>query len=108
MKVLDLLAAVDRPLSAVVRSLPETHVVHDTVVTPWERKGTVMRETVERVGSKKLDLVDGVKVSDERGWALVLPDPDEALTHVWAEGASDTESRRLVEEYAQRIREMLR
>ncbi len=107
-KVLDLLAAVDRPLSAVVRALPETHVVHDTVVTPWERKGTVMRETVERVGSKKLDLTDGVKVSDERGWVLVLPDPDEALTHVWAEGATDTESRRLAEEYAQRIREMLR
>jgi mannose-1-phosphate guanylyltransferase/phosphomannomutase len=107
-KVLDLLAAVDRPLSAVAAGLPDAFVVHDAVVTPWERKGTVMRELVERVGSKKLELVDGVKVSDDRGWVLVLPDPDEALTHVWAEGDSDAASRRLVEEYQQRIREMLR
>lgn len=107
-KVLDLLAAVDRPLSAVVASLPETHVVHETIVTPWERKGAVMRETVERVGTKELELIDGVKVMDERGWALVLPDPEEALTHVWAEGGDERESRRLVDEQLQRIRHTLR
>jgi mannose-1-phosphate guanylyltransferase/phosphomannomutase len=107
-KLLDLLARVDRPLSSIVAELPSSHVVHDTIVTPWERKGTVMREMVERVSAKEVELIDGVKVTDERGWALVLPDPEEALTHVWAEGATDTDSRRLAEEYVQRIRQMLR
>ena len=32
-------------------------------------------------------LVDGVKVIEADGWALVLPDPEEPLTHVWAEAA---------------------
>jgi mannose-1-phosphate guanylyltransferase / phosphomannomutase len=107
-KLLDLLAAVDRPLSSIVAELPISHVVHDTIVTPWERKGTVMREMVERVNAKEVELIDGVKVTDDRGWALVLPDPEEALTHVWAEGVTDTDSRRLAEEYVQRIRQMLR
>ncbi|MET0421697.1 MAG: sugar phosphate nucleotidyltransferase [Acidimicrobiia bacterium] len=107
-KVLDLLAAVGRPLSSMVQALPDTHVVHDTIVTPWERKGTVMRELVERVGSKQLDLVDGVKISDDRGWVLVLPDADDALTHIWAEAATDRDSQQLADDYAQRIREMLR
>ena len=107
-KLLDLLGAVDRPLSAVVAMLPETHVVHDTIVTPWERKGTVMRELVERVGSRKVELLDGVKVTDDRGWALVLPDPEEAVTHVWAEGATNIDSRRLAEEYGQLIRDLAR
>jgi mannose-1-phosphate guanylyltransferase/phosphomannomutase len=107
-KLLDLLVTVGRPLSAVVASLPVTHVVHDTIATPWERKGAVMRETVERVGAKELELIDGVKVMDERGWALVLPDPEEALTHVWAEGSTDVDSRRLAEEQLQRIRHTLR
>ena len=52
-KLLDLLAAVDRPLSAVVAALPEIHVAHETIVTPWERKGTVMREIVERAGDAR-------------------------------------------------------
>ena len=33
-------------------------------------------------------LVDGVKVIHDDGWALVFPDPEEPLTHVWAEAAT--------------------
>jgi mannose-1-phosphate guanylyltransferase/phosphomannomutase len=107
-KLLDLLAAVDRPLSSVVADLPEIHVAHETIVTPWERKGTVMREIVERAGNRELELIDGVKVIDGDQWALVLPDPDEALTHVWAEAGTDVDARRLAQEYVQRILQVLR
>jgi mannose-1-phosphate guanylyltransferase/phosphomannomutase len=107
-KLLHLLAAVDRPLSTVRARLPETHVFHETIVTPWERKGTVMREIVERAGDRQVELIDGVKVVDRDRWALVLPDPDEALTHVWAEAGTDADARNLAEEYVQRIRRVLR
>ena len=36
---------------------------------------------------RELVLVDGVKVLHDDGWALALPDPEEPVTHVWAEGA---------------------
>ena len=52
-------------------------------------------------------LVDGVKIIDADRWALVLPDPEEALTHVWAEAGSDVDARRLAQEYVERIRQML-
>jgi len=107
-KLLDLLAAVDRPLSQVVASLPTTHIAHETIVTPWERKGMVMREIVERAGSRETELIDGVKVIEDGRWVLVLPDPDEALTHVWAEAGSDVDARRLATEYVERIRQVLR
>ncbi len=38
-------------------------------------------------------LVDGVKVLHDDGWALVFPDPEEPLTHVWAEAATDADAR---------------
>jgi mannose-1-phosphate guanylyltransferase/phosphomannomutase len=108
-KLLDLLCAVDRPLSRVLAAIPPVHVAHETIVTPWERKGTVMREIVERVGGRRVELVDGVKVfDDDHRWALVLPDPEDALTHVWAEAGSDLEARRLAQDYVQRIRQVLR
>jgi mannose-1-phosphate guanylyltransferase/phosphomannomutase len=78
------------------------------VVTPWEHKGLVMRTLVEQSKDRELVLVDGVKVLHEEGWALVLPDPEEPVTHVWAEGASDADAVRLAEEYARRIRQILR
>jgi mannose-1-phosphate guanylyltransferase/phosphomannomutase len=106
-KVLDLLARSGRKLSQVVAELPRVHLAHETVVTPWDQKGMVMRSLVE-VANRELVLVDGVKVLHDDGWVLALPDPEEPVTHVWAEGSSDSEARRLAQEYVRRIRQMVR
>ena len=106
-KILDLLASTGRTLSSVVAGLPSVHVAHETVSTPWERKGTVMRTTLEQAQDKELVLVDGIKVLHADGWALVLPDPEEPLTHVWAEGGSEGGARALAQEYVGRIRAAL-
>ena len=107
LKILDLLARTERSLADVVAGLPKSHVVHETVVTPWEQKGLVMRSLVEMAG-RDVVLVDGVKVMHDDGWVLALPDPEEPVTHVWAEGNTDADSRRLGQEYARRIRQLLR
>ena len=107
-KVLDLLGRSAVRLSSVVAELPRTHIAHETLVTPWEQKGTVMRSLVEHSKDRELVLVDGVKVLHDDGWVLALPDPEEPVTHVWAEAGSDTDARRLAQEYGRRIRQMLR
>lgn len=107
-KTLDLLAASGRRLSEVVRGLPPVHVVEEAVPTPWEQKGTVMRSILEWVKDRETVLVDGVKVIHPDGWVLIAPDADEPLTRLWAEAASDHDARRLLEEYARRIRTILR
>ncbi|HEX7443300.1 MAG TPA: mannose-1-phosphate guanyltransferase, partial [Acidimicrobiales bacterium] len=107
-KVLDLLAFRERRLSDVVAGLPRVHLAHEVVVTPWEQKGTVMRSLMEQSKDRRVELVDGVKVHHDGGWALALPDPEEPVTHVWAEGANDGDARRLAQEYARRIRQMVR
>jgi mannose-1-phosphate guanylyltransferase/phosphomannomutase len=107
-KVLDLLTYHDQLLSAVVAGLPRVHLAHEVVVTPWEQKGMVMRTLVEQSKDREVELVDGVKVRHDSGWALALPDPQEPVTHVWAEGPTDADARKLVQEYARRIRQMVR
>jgi len=106
--VLALLARTGLRLSKVVSGLPRVCVAHETVVTPWEQKGTVMRTLVEAMPDEELVLVDGVKVVLPNGWVLVVPDPDEPVTHVWAEGGSDAEARALAQDYARLIRQQLR
>ncbi len=107
LKILDLLARHQRTLGDVVDGLPKVHVHHETVITPWEQKGLVMRGLVEAAGHDVV-LVDGVKVYSGDDWVLSLPDPDEPVTHVWAEGPSDLEARRLTQDCARRIRQLLR
>ena len=107
-ETLALLASTGTRLSQVVGRLPPVRVAHEAVVTPWEKKGLVMRMVMEWAKDRDVLLVDGVKVLHDDGWALVFPDPEEPLTHVWAEAANDVESRRVAQEWAQRIRESLR
>ncbi|MEI6401620.1 MAG: sugar phosphate nucleotidyltransferase [Actinomycetota bacterium] len=107
LKMLDLLARSSRSLSAVVDGLPKVHLVHETVVTPWDQKGMVMRSLME-MSSRDVELVDGVKVRHANGWMLALPDPEDPVTHIWAEAGTDAEARQLVQEYARRIRQLLR
>jgi mannose-1-phosphate guanylyltransferase/phosphomannomutase len=106
--ILAMLAETGVRLSKLVAHLPRVHMAHESVMTPWEQKGLVMRTLVERIKDRELVLVDGVKVIHEGGWALVLPDVEEPVTHVWAEAPSDAEARALAQEYARRIRQMLR
>jgi mannose-1-phosphate guanylyltransferase/phosphomannomutase len=61
-------------------------------------KGLIMRVLNERMAGRDVDLTDGIKVFSDRGWAQVLPDPDEPLIHLYAEGETTEESEELAGE----------
>jgi mannose-1-phosphate guanylyltransferase / phosphomannomutase len=106
-KLLGLLAPVQRPLSEIVADLPASTLVHRQLPCPWALKGTVMRLLTERFRDRDVDLLDGIKVHDERGWSQVLPDPDEPLVHIYAEGRSDEESEQLEAELHRLVEEIM-
>ncbi|MDX6455761.1 MAG: mannose-phosphate guanylyltransferase / phosphomannomutase [Gaiellaceae bacterium] len=101
--LLELLAPVKRPISELVAELPRPTLVHRQLPCPWGMKGLVMRVLNERLSGRELDLTDGIKVFNDRGWAQVLPDPDEPLIHLYAEG----ETTEVSEELASELREIV-
>jgi len=106
-KLLELLAPVNRPLSELAAELPASTVVHRQIACPWALKGLVMRVLTERLKGRELDLTDGIKAFDERGWAEVLPDPDEPLIHLYAEGETDEVSAELEAEVHALVEEVM-
>jgi mannose-1-phosphate guanylyltransferase/phosphomannomutase len=97
-KLLQLLAPVQRPLSELVGELPRPTLRHREVQCSWALKGVVMRVLNERYSDANVDLLDGIKIFDDRGWVQVLPDPDEPLIHIYAEGDSAEVSTELEED----------
>ncbi len=106
-KLLELLAPVNDPLSSLVADLPVSTLVHRQLPCPWSQKGLVMRVLTERLKDRDLDLLDGIKVNDRRGWAQLLPDPDEPLIHIYAEGSSDEASNELEDELRALVEDVL-
>jgi mannose-1-phosphate guanylyltransferase/phosphomannomutase len=85
-RLLGLVARTQLTLSQIDARIPQPHVVRRSIPTPWAAKGSVMRRVVEAAGDREVDTTDGVRVVESDGsWALVLPDPAEAVTHLWAE-----------------------
>jgi mannose-1-phosphate guanylyltransferase/phosphomannomutase len=66
-----------------------------------------MRILTERVKGKKVDTLDGIKVYEDGGWAQVLPDPDEPLVHVYAEGKTPEDAATLEEQFLKLVEEIV-
>jgi mannose-1-phosphate guanylyltransferase/phosphomannomutase len=96
-------------LAEVVDAMPLMPILHDEVATPMEQKGLIMRTLMEQVAEEEADLVlvDGIKVVTGDGWVLVVPDPEDPVTHVWAEGADLPASSALASAYVERIAALL-
>lgn len=102
-KLLELLAPLEQPLSQLVASLPASRVVHREIRCPWARKGTVMRILSEHFKGREVDVLDGIKVQDERGWVQVLPDADEPVVHLYVEGEDEGAEESLEQELIELI-----
>ena len=102
-KLLELLAPQAQSLSAQVADIPASTLVHRTVACPWALKGTVMRTATEVLqregadGGAEIGLLDGIRMVRDDGWVQLLPDADEPVFHIYAEGADRGHSDRLAE-----------
>ena len=100
-RMLGLVARTRLTLSQIDHRIPEAHLLKRSVPTPWAAKGSVMRHIVEAAGDRVVDTTDGVRViEDDASWILVLPDPAEAVTHLWAEGADRDSAQDLLQDWA--------
>jgi len=103
-RLLGLVARTRLTLSQIDARIPHAHLVRRAVPTPWAVKGAVMRTVLAAAGGREVDTTDGVRVVEPDGsWALVLPDPSEALTHVWAEGGDAATAADLVTQWAELV-----
>ena len=103
-KLLEIMATVKKPLSALAATVPKYHILHRQEVCPWDRKGAVMRQMLDATKSRKVELIDGIKVYAANGWALMLPDPVEPICHIYVEGDTEQHAEAIASKFAALIR----
>ena len=100
-RLLGLVARTRLTLSQIDARIPKAHLLRRSMPTPWAAKGSVMRTVVEAADGREMDTTDGVRVIESNGdWVLVLPDPADAVTHLWAEGPDADSAQALLDEWA--------
>ncbi len=66
---------------------------------PWSKKGQVMRKLIAETALKERQLIDGVRVSENGGWALVAPDNLTAAFKIMAESESKDTTEKIINRY---------
>jgi mannose-1-phosphate guanylyltransferase / phosphomannomutase len=100
-RLLGLVARARLTLSQIDARIPAACLLKRSLPTPWAAKGSVMRTVAEAAGEREVDTTDGVRVIEPgSGWILALPDPADAVTHLWAEGKDDDSAQALLDEWA--------
>jgi len=100
-RLLGLVARTRLTLSQIDARIPVAHRLKRSLPTPWAAKGSVMRTVAEAAGEREVDTTDGIRVIEpDGGWILALPDPADAVTHLWAEGRDDDTAQTLLDEWA--------
>ncbi len=103
-RLLGLVARTKLTLSQIDGRIPKAFVLRRDVPTPWAHKGQVMRTVLEHAEHREVETLDGVRIIEDDGsWSLVLPDPAEAVTRVWAEATSVEKATDLLDEWTRVI-----
>jgi mannose-1-phosphate guanylyltransferase / phosphomannomutase len=100
-KMLEMLAAADEPLSRLADRHATMHIRQERVACPWGRKGAVMRRLMHETERENRQLVDGVKIwKGDRDWALVIPHSDKPYFVVTVEGSDPAAAEAMLDRYS--------
>lgn len=83
--IMDFMADQEISLQELIELIPPFYTTLSDVECPWEAKGRVMRNLLENVADREVELIEGVKIPHEYGWTLIYPDNDEPVFHVYTE-----------------------
>lgn len=105
-KIIDFIVSEKIALSKLVDELPKYYYVKNKVFCPWEEKGRILRKIIEdnEIG---IETIEGARIVDDKGWALILPDEEKPLFNIYAEGLNEEYAQELSGFYQEKIREML-
>jgi mannose-1-phosphate guanylyltransferase/phosphomannomutase len=101
----------ETPLSEVRKKFGGSfgRVVRERLECPWSAKGRVMRGLAEEFGRDPAAvLAEGVLLTVDGGWVLMLPDPDGPVFYVYAEtedGGGAPEA--LIDEYVDLVKSLI-
>ena len=107
-KTLEMMARTGWHLGALDGKVPRLYRVRRDVRCPWDAKGKIMRHIMEETENQRRELVDGIRIvfnggKEDAVSVMLLPDKEQALFHIAAEGRTQAAAVALAAEYEQTI-----
>ncbi len=106
-KLASLITKKNVTLSQLIADIPPINYRTEKIACMTEQKGAVIRTLVERTRDLKVDLLDGIKIHENDGWVLILPDPTEPVINMYADGSNGNSVAELLKKYKNITQEII-
>lgn len=106
-KVIEFMCICNTTLEETIATIPGFYISKKSIQCPWELKGKVMRTLITDNHENKMELLDGVRFTEENGWVLVLPDADMPVFRIYSEGNTSETAEYIADKYLDKIKTIL-
>ena len=106
-KLLEFLARTRQTLSELIEQIPRFYTLKESIETPLQHRGMIMRTLLENAEGETFDTIDGIKIYLDKGWVLVRPSSDEPVFDIFAEAQTESKAREFIKTYKKEIQEIL-
>ncbi|MFI5359323.1 MAG: sugar phosphate nucleotidyltransferase [Halanaerobiales bacterium] len=104
--ILEEMARLNISLDGLLNRLPEFYLNNAEIACDWKEKGRVMRQLGKESNNME-QMIDGIKFRHNNGWALVIPDSERPVFHIYAEGQDMESAESLTGFYLEKVKEII-
>jgi mannose-1-phosphate guanylyltransferase/phosphomannomutase len=107
-KIIDFLVESGTTLSELAGEIPDFHYIKEEIKCDWKDKGRIIRQIIAENKDKNIELFEGVKINDDKGWALMLPDSERPVFNIYTEGRSEEFAQELSVFFSEKVKNLLK
>ncbi len=104
LRILKFLTLENVSLHEIKERLPASNIINTSLHCTMDEKALIMRMLTTDSAGREIEMIDGIKITENNAWVLILPDAAQPLVHLYAEGETSTDRDRIIEEYTVKIK----
>ncbi len=104
--ILDYIIGEDVSLKELIAEIPQYHYLKREIPCRWDDKGSIIRKLVEG-GNKNIEMEEGIRFIDDRGWTLIIPDEEKPHLNIYVESSNEEYAEELCAFYDDKIKKMI-
>ena len=105
-RIIDYIISENISLKEMVNEIPQYFYIKKQIPCGWEDKGSIIRRLAED-RKEKIEMEEGVRFIDEKGWTLIIPDQEKPQFNIYIEALNEEYAEELWTFYDDKIKKMI-
>lgn len=105
-RIIDYIIGENTNLKEIVVEIPQYFYIKKQIPCSWDDKGSIIRRLAgDR--KEKIEMEEGVRFIDEKGWTLIIPDQEKPQFNIYIEALNEEYAEELWTFYDDKIKKMI-